>query len=341
MVRVGLVGLGFMGQNHFNIYGTMDNAQVVAVCDKNPERVADAAAPVGGNIGDAQPLDLSAQAHYTSIDEMLAGEQLDVVDVCTPTHLHSEMTVKALEQGFNVICEKPMARTLEQCDGMISAASASGKMLFIAQCIRFWPEYEALTAMINDGRLGKVVSARFTRQSPQPTWASDGWLSDTSLSGGAMLDLHIHDVDFILSAFGKPKAVLSRAANLATKQEPRVDHAVTQYLYDGFSCVAEGTWVMPGTFPFEMGFQVLGEKGMLEFTGAKDPAFRFYPFDGEPYTPEVAAGTGYDRELAYFLSCIENGRAGDRVTPESARDSVKLVMAEFASAACGGIVEVC
>jgi len=333
MVKVGLVGLGFMGQQHFVIYDAMAGVEVVAVCDRMPERVAAKAASIGGNIGETTELDLSAQSRYVSFPEMLESEELDAVDVCTPTYTHADLTVEALEAGAHVVCEKPMARTVQQCDRMIEAAQASDRLLFVAQCIRFWPEYEVLAGMVADGTLGKVRAARFTRQSPPPTWASENWLMDVDLSGGALLDLHIHDVDFILSVFGKPTGVLTRAVNGA-------DHVQTMYLYDDLACTAEAGWVMPGSFPFEMGYQVLGEKGLLEFSLAKAPALRFYPVDGEPYTPEFTPATGYQNELAYFMGCIERGEAPDRVPPESARDSVALIMAEAESVKTGGIVEV-
>ena len=339
MVRVGLVGIGFMGQQHFGIYQGMENAQVVAVCDKNPDRVAEKAASIGGNIGDATELDLSGLARYVCFEEMLEKEELDCVDVCTPTYLHADMSVQALEGGLSVICEKPMSNNLADCDRMIAAANAGKGMLFIAQCIRFWPEYEVLASMVGNGDLGRIVSAKFTRQSPTPTWASDNWLLNPELSGGAILDLHIHDVDFILSVFGKPSAVLSRACNLVSSGA-KVDHVITSYLYDDLVCVAEGGWVMPGTFPFEMGYQVLGDWGLLEFTLAKDPMLRFYPQDGDPYTPDCTPGTGYERELPYFAGCIEKNQAPTRITAESARESVALVMAEASSVASGQPVAV-
>ncbi len=337
MVRVGLVGLGFMGQQHFMIYRDMENVELVAVCDKDPERVAETAPSVGGNIGEAEEIDLSDQARYVCINEMLESEELDLVDICTPTYLHAEMTVTALEAGRHVVCEKPMARTVEQCDEMIAAADRTGKMLFIAQCIRFWPEYEVLARMVQSGELGEITAARFARKSPTPGWASEGWLMDPELSGGALLDLHIHDLDFILSVFGKPNAVLARGANIVSEGDP-VDHVDASYLYaDGPVCTAQGGWVMPDTFPFDMSFEVLGTEGLLVFSVNNGPMLRFYPFDGEPMTPEYEPGTGYENELAYFVSCVESGEAPERVTPQSGRESVRVIMAEAASIASGDL----
>lgn len=332
MVRVGLVGLGFMGQQHFQIYRDMEDVELVAVCDIIPERVGQTAPSVGGNIGEAEEIDLSEQARYLCFGEMLEKEQLDLVDICTPTHLHAQMTVEALEAGNHVVCEKPMARTVSQCDEMIAAAEKTGNMLFIAQCIRFWPEYEVLAKMVANGDLGEVKAARFIRQSPAPGWASEGWLMDPELSGGALLDLHIHDVDFILSLFGAPNALLARGMNILSEGAP-VDHVDTQYIYDGFLCTAQGGWVMPDSFPFNMAFQVLGTRGLLDFSVNNDPMLRWYPFDGEPSTPDYEAGTGYENELAYFVKCVADGTPPERVTPASARESVRIVMAEADSIA--------
>ena len=329
-----------MGQQHYQIYRNMTDVELVAVCDTDRERVGESAPSVGGNIGEAATIDLSGQARYVSFEEMLEGEELDLIDICTPTHLHSEMTVAALESGRHVICEKPMARTIEECDEMIGAAQRAEKFLFIAQCIRFWPEYEVLQRMVEDGELGRVTAARFVRQSPTPGWASDGWLMKSELSGGALLDLHIHDVDLLLSVFGKPHAVLSRGSNIVSSGDP-VDHVDTSYIYvDGPVCTAQGGWVMPDSYPFEMGYQVLGTKGLLEFSVNKDPMLMWYPFDGEPSELEYAAGTGYENELAYFIECVAKDRAPERVTPKSARESVRVVMAEAASIASGEIEEI-
>ncbi len=327
MVRVGLVGLGFMGQQHFQIYKQMDNVEPVAVCDVIPERISEKAESIGGNIGEAEELDLSDQARYLCFDEMLANESLDLVDICTPTHLHAEMTVSALEAGNHVVCEKPMARTVTQCETMIDAAESAGKMLFIAQCIRFWPEYEVLQSLVEGGDLGDIRAARFVRKSPTPGWSSSGWLMDTELSGGALLDLHIHDVDYILSLFGMPNAVSSRAMNIVGEGEP-VDHVESVYYYNDFVCSAHGGWVYPDSYPFEMGFEVLGTRALAVFSVNNDPMLQVFPFSGDPYTPDYEPGTGYENELAYFVECVEENRPPERVTPKSAKDAVRLVMAE-------------
>lgn len=333
MIRTGIVGLGFMGQQHFAIHQTMANIQLVGVCDKEEKRRAEQAEAVGGNLGEASTLDLTAYTRCATLDELLALD-LDCVDICTPTYLHADMAVKALEAGKHVICEKPMALNADDCQRMIDASVANGKRLFIAQCIRFWPAYEKLAEMVKHGQLGKITSAKFTRLSPTPTWSQDNWLMDVSLSGGAVTDLHIHDVDFIISLFGRPKVVSAQAANSISHGDP-VDHVVCQYFYGDFTCLAEGGWGFPSSWPFEMAFQVMGDKGALDFSTSKTPSLTFYPAGGDPVHPEVSDESGYQREFAYFMECLETGKHPDRVLPESAMNSVAVVMAERESAGSG------
>ncbi len=337
MVRIGIVGMGFIGQQHFQTWQGVAGAQVVAVADKEIDRVAASAAAIGGNVGDAAGLDLSGVARYSSLDEMLAAGGLDAVDLCLPTFVHPQLTEAAFAGGVNVICEKPMALDVAGCDRMLAAADKAGKLLFIAQCIRFWPEYEVLANMIGGGGLGRLVSLKLTRLSPSPFWSQGGWLNDVSKSGGAMLDLHIHDADYITSVLGMPTAVFSQAGHIAPGGA-KVDHVTTQYLYGDVIVIAEGGWAMPPTYQFEMAFEALGENGCLKFSTSATPALKFMPFEGEPYTPEFRATTGYQQELEYFAECIANNTAPARVPAFAAREAVRLVMAEKQSAESGQVV---
>ena len=340
MVRIGVVGMGFIGQQHFSTWANVEGAQVAAVADKEVERVAAAAAAIGGNIGEAPPLCLEGVQRFTSLDDMLAAGGIDAVDLCLPTPLHPALTEAAMTGGVHVICEKPMALTVAACDQMLASADKHGRMLFIAQCIRFWPEYEVLANMIRSGALGRLVSLKLTRVSAGPTWSQAGWLNDVSKSGGAMLDLHIHDVDFILSVLGMPKAVFSRAGAVTPGTE-KVDHVMTQYVYDNDAVIlAEGGWGMPATYPFEMAFEALGEKGCLKFSTSDSPMLCFMPFSGSASTPECRAATGYLQELEYFTQCLAANTPPTRVTAFEAREAVRLVHAEKESVAKGQLVAV-
>ena len=333
MIRVGIVGLGFMGKMHFRCYQALDGVQVAAICDIDETRFENTSG-TAGNIGGAEaPLDFTGIGLYTDFDKMLAEANLDAISIALPTYLHKDHTVKALGAGLNVLCEKPMALTVEDGRAMQAAAEKSGRLLQIGHCIRFWPEYAKTKELIDSGQYGKVRAAMFQRLSLTPTWAWDGWLMDPARSGSAAMDLHIHDSDYVQYVFGMPKAVFSRTARGPSND---ADHIVTQYVYDE-DCVvtAEGGWAMSPTFGFEMSFNIVLEKATIVYDCTRSPAFKVCPVEGDAFTPEVASGDGYANEIAHFVKAVRGETVPPIITPEQSVDSVRLVLAEKQSAASG------
>ena len=336
MVKVGILGIGFMGTAHFKAYTAYRKAKVVALSDLNPKRLSGDWSDIAGNIEGSQAAgaDLSKIHLHARPADMFADPDVDAVDITLPTFLHAKYTVAALKAGKHVICEKPMALSSAQCRKMIDAARKARKRLFVGHCIRFWPEYEAMREIIRGKKHGRVLSAVFTRLSGLPTWSYQGWLLDGKRSGGAALDLHIHDADFILHLFGKPRSVASRGSGLRAGQ---FDHIVTCYEYAANRVVcAEGAWDYPPTFPFSMGFRVVMDKATLAL---QPEGLMLYPVKGQPKAVKVAAGDGYQRELRHYVDCIEKNRKSDVLTPESAMQSVKLIEAEIKSAQTGRAVK--
>jgi len=158
MTRVGIVGLGFMGKMHFRCYSGLQNVQIVAICDVDQSKFEGSGA-AGGNIEGAEaPLDFSGIGQYRELDLMLAETNLDALSVTLPTYLHTGATVAALEAGVNVLCEKPMALTVPECQQMITAAGRTGKLLQVGHCIRFWPEYATTKELIESAKYGKMLA---------------------------------------------------------------------------------------------------------------------------------------------------------------------------------------
>ena len=337
MTRVGIVGLGFMGKMHFRCYSGLRDVQIVAICDVDQSKFEGSGA-AGGNIEGAEaPLDFSGIGQYRELDLMLAESNLDALSVTLPTYLHTGAAVAALEAGVNVLCEKPMALTVPECQQMITAAGRTGKLLQVGHCIRFWPEYATTKELIDSGKYGKVLAATFQRLSLTPGWAWQGWLLDPDKSGGAAVDLHIHDSDFVHYLFGMPRAVFSQAAG---KSPGSCDHIVTQYLYEN-NCVitAEGGWVMSPTFGFEMSFNIVLETATITFDLTRDPAFRVCPEKGKPFTPDVPAGDGYSREIEHFIRAVRGESVPEITTPFQSAESLRLVLAERESAGSSRVVE--
>jgi len=314
-----------MGRMHLGAWSKCEDAKVVAICDANPDILKESDTIVGNIEGLPEKFDFSRIHFYSDYEQMLKSEQLDAVSITLPTYLHAEFSVKALQAGINVLCEKPMALTLKQCDTMIAAAQGSDKELMIAHCIRFWPEYAWIKQIIESGQYGRVQAATFQRLGTAPVWSSDNWLLDNTRSGGMVLDLHIHDTDYVHYVFGIPKAVCSHG----TVIENGIRHILTQYDYgNGLMVTAEGSWLMAPSFGFEMSFNIVLENATIVYDCSRQPMFRVCPVDGEAFTPDVETRDGYILEIAHFIDRIHGTATDEILTLAQSKDSVRIIKAE-------------
>ncbi len=342
MVKVGVLGIGFMGKMHFNTHRANKAAKVVALSDLDPAKLAGDWSKIAGNIADARAatVDLSGLRLYAPPSELFKDPDVDVVDITLPTYVHAKYAVAALEAGKHVICEKPMAISLAECDRMLAAAKAAGRQLFIAHCIRFWPEYKVLKQLIASGRYGKVLSASFWRKSSTPRWSWDNWLLDAPRSGSALVDLHIHDTDYVTYVFGVPAAVCSSGA-IGVVSNTGVDAVVTHYVYPkGPHVTAEGNWALAPGFGFTHGFCVVLEKATVEMDLKGGKPLTIHPLKGKSVTPKLPKDDGYVAELKHFVTCIAKGKRSDVVTAEDARSALAVCLAEGKSARSGRPVRV-
>ncbi|MHC4311682.1 MAG: Gfo/Idh/MocA family protein [Planctomycetota bacterium] len=337
MLKIGIAGLGFMGQMHYRCWKAREDAQIVAICDTNKNIVEDCKKTVG-NIEGTEAIDFTGINIYSDFGKMLAEEKLDAISLTLPTYLHAEHTIKALEAGVNVLCEKPMGLNLAECDSMIAAAKSSDKLLQIGHCVRFWPEYAKVKEIIASGEYGKVLAATFQRLSAVPTWSYENWIMNEQRSGGVVMDLHIHDSDFVQYMFGMPRAVFSSGGK---DSKGRLGHVVTQYLYDNDSVItAEGGWALMPAFGFEMSFNIVQEKATIVYDCTREPAFKVCPAEGEAFTPEVQPGDGYILQIDHFVKIISGEQVAPVTTLDASRDSIKIVEAEKESIRTGGIVSI-
>lgn len=340
MIRVGLIGAGFIGRNHFNQYEKMtDRVKVVALCDAEADRRAGDWSKVGGNLADAQGTkrDLGAIRPYTDWRELVANPDVDAVDICVPTFLHRDIAVTALKAGKHVLCEKPMALSVAECDEMIAAAQPPLKLM-VAQCIRFWPEYVWLKQAVDSGQFGPLRALHLRRQSSLPTYSLNNWLSNPEMSGGAVLDLHVHDVDYGMYLLGKPSAVFAQGYQRAGGGVDRV-HASWQYS-SGVAMQVEGFWDMHQGFAFNMGFTAVFENASVIWDTKPGLPLAVLRDDQDPVTPEMPAVDGYFGEIDHFISCIENNVPPSVTTPQQSRDAVAIALAEKESIMTGKIVRI-
>lgn len=318
-----------MGRTHLAKYRQNERAELVAIADPNVEEILKGGA-AAGNIDTGGDLgDLSALKRHRSAEELLADPDVAMVDICTPTPTHAGLAVKALQAGKHVMCEKPLALTVEEARRVAGAAAEAAGLFMVAHCIRFWPEYVWAKRTLDSKTYGGVLAASFRRLSATPTWGWEGWLGDEERSGGAALDLHIHDVDAVRWFFGQPRSVTSRASGRG--------HIVTLYEYpDGPAVSAEGGWLCASGFPFEMAFLIVCERATIEFTSRRSPGLLVYEEGKEGKAPEVAAGDGYGGEIDYFLSCVIEGKRPEHGTAEESAEAVRVALLEVESAKTGG-----
>lgn len=326
MLKVGIIGCGFMGTMHANCYKNIPDVEITALADIRKDKAEELA--VGTNA-----------VIYGDGKELIDNADVDVIDICLPTFLHKNYAVMAMEKVKYVFVEKPVALTKEEGVEMLEKAAATGAELQVGQVIRFWDEYVELKKIVEAGTYGKVLNANFRRISPIPTWGWNDWLLKTELSGGAAQDLHIHDMDYVLSLFGEPEKILS----MKNKMGEANSYIHSLLGYKDFVVTVEGTWALPGTHPFEATFRVVFEKGVVENAGGK---FMLYTDNGaEEIVIEkkeiigdgfkggnVSDLGGYFNELVYFTDKAKQGANIEKATLKQATDSLNFVLEEIKNA---------
>ena len=326
MIKIGLIGCGFMGGMHSACYKEIEGATVVAVADVRKEKADEIAAVHGAEV-------------YASGMELIANADVDVVDICLPTYLHTEHAVAAMKAGKNVFVEKPICLNEDEAELLLKTEKETGAKVQVGQVIRFWDEYVWLKEAYDEKRYGKLISAAFRRLSSYPTWAWDGWLHDASRSGSMALDLHIHDVDFMRYLLGEPDGLTSRAVR---DEGGTIEQIFTIFDYGDATVSVEGCWDFPADFPFRAEFCVKFEKA----TVVNDAnGLAVYPVDGGVIKPELTPSFegnndiggnlsslgGYYNELRYFIENLEAGKPLTVAPLIEGVRSAKLVYKEIAS----------
>ena len=323
-VKAAILGFGGIGHCHASQYAGLKNVELVALCDINPEQLNKASETI--NLGDSGAIDLNAVRKYLSYEEMVKAEpDLEMIDICLPTDLHCEYSCRAMKDGFHVICEKPMALNSKDCRKMIRVSEKTGKKLMIAQVLRFCKGFEAIREAYNTRKYGKLLRLSMTRVGGLPNRL---WFRDVKRSGGAMMDLHLHDLDFAISLLGTPDALISFGVKAASGG---IDDSVSNYIYENGPVVtSEGSWCRK---KFHAVAAAVFENATLEF---EDGTLTLYRVDQPVETIELGEDKPYGAEVDYLAECILKDVPPLRAMPESTMQTVRLIEAEIRSAEAGG-----
>ena len=312
MLKIALVGVGGISGAHIPAWEVREDAELVAICDIRPEQM------------EKYP----EKRHYTDFDEMLEKEEIDILDICLPTYLHADFSVKAMEKGINVICEKPISLKKEDVKRVYDCAHKNNVKFMIAQVLRFWPEYEIVKDIYDKGTYGKLLSGSMRRLGLRPKWSWDGWMMDEKRSGLVPFDLHIHDSDFIVYAFGKPNKVTDFRA-----KRPEQDYINAVYVYDDFFLTTEASWY-DSPYPFAADFRFQFEKAVVAWEKGE---MKIYETDGKIWSPisnaseldtgdiGLPASDAYANEINYFTDCVINNTCPDRVKPDELETVIDIL----------------
>lgn len=302
MLKIGLVGVGGISGAHIPAWEKMTDAELVAICDIRTERL------------EKYP----EKRHYTDFDEMLANEEFDIIDICLPTYLHADYAVKAMEKGINVICEKPISLNADDIERVYSTAAKNNVKFMVAQVLRFWPEYELLKEIYDTKKYGKLLSGTMTRLGCYPRWSWDGWMMDEKRSGLVPFDLHIHDLDFMVYAFGMPKVAHQYRSKL-----PDQDFISLTYDFGDFTINSEASWYAtcyPFTAEFRFQFEdalVSNENGKMVIYCRDDVKIDLsQEAEGDTGDINLPDSDAYANEINYFADCVKNNLPVEKVKPE-------------------------
>ena len=322
--KVAVLGLGMMGNTHIAAWLKREDAEVVAVSDPNPKRLS-GEVKAEGNIDllSEGGFDLSKVAKYEDFRDAIRDENVEVVDVCLPTLFHIEAAKLCADLKKPFLLEKPIARDAAGAKEIADAVDAAGILAMPALVLRHWPGWKWLKEQIQAGTFGKVLSARFERIGACP---GGRFYGNGELSGGALLDLHIHDTDFVCYCFGKPEGVTSYGY---PRMSGEIDHVVTHYHFeDGPMVVAEGGWLPKNNLPFRMGYLVNFEKATALYDLNAENQLQVFREGEDPETIPMPDENGFDLEIGDFMSALNSGEAPKTATFEDGVTSAIIADAE-------------
>jgi predicted dehydrogenase len=343
MVRIGIVGVGFVGMIHYLAAAKLRGARVTAICTRDAKKRAGDWRGIRGNFGPAGTwMDLGKIKRYADFDEMCADPDLDLLDICTPTHLHASMARTALRAGKHVLVEKAIALTRKDADAMLQAAAKAGKLLMVAHVLPFVPEFAFAAEAVRGGAYGRLLAGHFKRIIAQPDWSAD--IADAGKTGGPAVDLHIHDTHFIRLLAGVPRKVFSTGL---TSDGKTVSYLTTQYLYgSGKSALAlscsSGALAKKGR-EFVHGFELYLEKATLLYESGTQP-LTVLTADGKVKQPKLKGPTdetaAFTAELQAAVDGVKSGREPDLLRAQLARDALVLCHKECQAVLSGSPVSV-
>ncbi len=332
-IRFAVVGLGFMGRTHVAAMSDIPAATFSAVVDREPGRLSGTMHHEGNidtGVGEAV-FDPSEVDVVGTVEAMLAhrGGDLGLAIVTTPTPTHIDIASSLVSAGLHVLVEKPVSLDVDSIERLGASARDRGVIAMPAHCMRFWPAWNWMHQRIQEETFGPVRRASFARTGAAPSWNPDFYL-DTSKSGGAIVDLHIHDTDFVIHSFGLPDAVSSVGDR---------SYVRTRYVFkDGPLVEAVGGWLEDSRAPFTMTAEIECQSGTISFMLGRDPEILVTLANGlvSEHPEASSGGTGYEVQARALVKAIRSGGCESPVSMEDAMRTGRVLQLEIESVKSNG-----
>jgi len=313
-----VVGTGYSAQMHMERIARIPELKLVGVVSRESERAKLIAQKY------------NAETSFSDLSEPLKREDVDIIDINLPNFLHKDAAVSAAQAGKHVLCEKPIATTLEEADEMIDAARRAGVKLMVAQDLRFSPEYVAVKEAVDRNLIGEPVAARALRI-PGDGYPWSSWHLKVEESGG-ILDILIHDVDYVRYLFGSEvECVVADGGTLAWKNVDVFDHAfVLMRFRNGRIAQVTGSWIRPINLPLIQSLEVHGTGGYISMNSLADQKVVVHTNQGITFHVRTPESDGVYDEIRHFTKCVIENK-NPIIPPEDSRASLEVSLAALRS----------
>jgi myo-inositol 2-dehydrogenase/D-chiro-inositol 1-dehydrogenase len=314
-LRVGIVGAGWIASVHGHAYRASPGVRVTAVTDPVTSKAERLAEQTGARV-------------VRDLDELMAAG-VHVVDVCTPPQTHADLAIRALEAGLHVICEKPLARTMDDARRMAEAAADAPGLLMVGHVSRYEPDHATAKSLLDQGRIGRLRMITHSTATSLPGWSEAGWLADTAKSGGPLVDQAVHSFDYFGWLTGSPAVRVSARGAGSGAGPATYCLAIVRYA-DGTIAQAEVSWAHPPARGFKLAAELVGTAGRLTWSYDQMMGGVLYPRVGDPEWYDVLADRGFTAELRDFTDAIRSGGPSP-VPAEQGVESLRVALGALES----------
>lgn len=315
-LNIGIIGFGFIAKVHARNIANMPKINIKSIF----------------SLPDVKNQIPKGIAFYDDYKKMIADQELDAILICTPTHTHKEITCHCAEQGIkNIFLEKPMALSIEDCNAILDSVKENNAQILIGHVLRFWPTYGSIQQYITNpsSDFGEIISFEGKRLQTFP-WSP--WFADQQKSGGVILDLSIHDIDYAMWIFNKMTSVSCKAKILNKHGMDVYGESLTtlNFINDKIA-ECEASWAKPSDFQFYTYAKLVGENNTLEFDGGK-----IFNNENLNISNVFKSEDGYVNQIEHFFDVIVGGTPRFLVSGLEGKSAVKACLAAINSAKSNG-----